>query len=265
MTAPSTARFAPSGTLGPPIQNRQQEIFTMKRYVALSALAIALATPAAAQFAPGAPFGGPVLGAPMSTEGFRQMALMSDSFEITAAQIAMQKSRNAAVNRFARMTLQHHQQTTAALSGGGAYADRGLVGGLVTAPLAVAGAATGAAVGVVGGTLQGGPVGGLQGAGTGAAAGARAFDPDSTASAGYPVSPEQRRMLEDLQAAPAGAAFDRLYAQYQVQAHQQAVASFAAYSQTGGDPAMRAFATQALPTLQQHLAAAERLPGGRAR
>ena len=236
----------------------------MKRYIALSALALALATPAAAQMMPGAPFGGPMMGAPMSAEGFRQAALMSDSFEITAAQIALQKSRNPAVTRFARMMVQHHQMTTAALSGG-AYADRGPLGNLVAAPFAVAGAATGAAVGVVGGTLSGGPVGGLQGAGTGAAAGARAFDPQATASAGNPVNPDQRRMLEELQAAPSGPAFDRLYAQYQVQSHQQAVGLFAAYGQGGGDPAMRNFAVQALPTLQQHLAAAERLPGGRTR
>ena len=238
----------------------------MKHYVALSAFALALATPAAAQMMPGAPMlGGPMMAAPMSTEGFREMALMSDSFEVTAAQIAMQKSRNAAVNRFARATLQHHQMSMAALSGGRSYADRGPIGGLVAAPFAVAGAATGAAVGVVGGTLTGGPVGGLQGAGTGAAAGARAFDPEATASAGYPVSSEQRGMLEELQAAPNGAGFDRLYSQYQVQAHRQSVAAYTAYSQAGGDAAMRNFAVQALPMLQQHLAMAERLPGGRMR
>lgn len=231
-----------------------------KRYVALSALMLAVATPAAAQMMPA----GPMMGAPMSTEGFRQMALMNSSYELTASRIAMDKARSAAVKRHARMVMRDHQQVMAALGGGEMRGPAGgPIGGLVTAPLTVAGAATGAAVGAVGGTLTGGPVGGLQGIGTGAQAGARAFDPEATASAGYPVTPEQRAMLEELQAAPAGAQFDQLYARQQVMSHRQAVGAFTAYSQTGSDPSVRQFAAQTLPTLQGHLAMAERLPGGR--
>ena len=229
------------------------------RYAALSAVMLAVATPAIAQMMPG----GSMMGAPMSTEGFREMALMNSSYELTASQIAMGKSRSKAVQRHAGMVMRDHQQVFAALGGGERRMAGGPIGGLVTAPLTVAGAATGAAVGAVGGTLSGGPVGGLQGIGTGAQAGARAFDPEATASAGYPVTPEQRRMLEELQAAPAGAQFDRLYAEQQVMSHRQAVGAFAAYSQTGSDPAVRDFAGRALPTLQGHLAMAERLPGGR--
>lgn len=229
----------------------------MKNRIAIAALMAAVAAPAAAQMAP--------MGL-MSTEGFRETALMSDSFEIQSSRLALERSRNATVKRHARELIRDHQQSTAALSGGGAYAGRmgGPVGGLLTAPLTVAGAATGAAVGVVGGTLTGGPVGGLQGIGTGAAAGARAVNPDvdATASATFPVGPEQQQMLGELSQAR-GAQFDRLYGQYQVQSHRQAVAAYTAYVQTGTDPAMRNFATQVLPTLQEHLAMAERLPGGR--
>jgi len=66
------------------------------------------------------------------------------------------------------------------------------------------------------------------------------------------------------QLAPAsGPAFDAAYAQMQVMAHQEAVGMFAAYAQGGADPAMRAFAQQVLPSLQMHLAMAQRLTGRR--
>ena len=58
-------------------------------------------------------------------------------------------------------------------------------------------------------------------------------------------------------------AFDAAYGQMQVMAHQEAVAMFAAYAQGGSDPAMRAFAQSVLPSLQHHLAMAQRLAGRR--
>jgi predicted outer membrane protein len=61
-----------------------------------------------------------------------------------------------------------------------------------------------------------------------------------------------------------GPAFDALYTQMQVSAHQEAVGFYAAYAQGGSDPAGRALAQQTLPTLQDHLRAAQRLAAGRA-
>jgi putative membrane protein len=72
------------------------------------------------------------------------------------------------------------------------------------------------------------------------------------------IDPRRAQMLQQLRG-QRGAAFDRLYAQMQVQAHQEAVQLFTAYAQSGSDPTMRNFATQNLPTLQQHLANAQRL------
>lgn len=232
-----------------------------KHVLALSALAAALATPAAAQFA-----------GPASTEGFRMQALMSDSFETQSSRLALQRSRNPQVRRYAQEMIRDHAASTAALTAGGAnYAGGpagGPIGGLVTAPLAVAGAATGAAVGAVNGTLTGAPVTGtLQGVGTGAAQGAQAFGGDvgTTASAGaaVPPDPRQQAMLEQLAAEPAGARFDRLYGQMQVQSHREAVGAYQAYLQSGNEPSMRNFASANLPNLQAHLAQAQRLPGGR--
>jgi len=70
-------------------------------------------------------------------------------------------------------------------------------------------------------------------------------------------------MLNQLASVPPGPRFDATYGAMQVQAHQEAVAMFAAYAQGGSNPAMQSFAQQALPSLQHHLAMAQRLPGGR--
>jgi len=66
-------------------------------------------------------------------------------------------------------------------------------------------------------------------------------------------------MLNQLASAPPRQ-FDRLYGRMQVAAHQEAVALFTAYAQSGEDPSLRAFAQSALPTLQHHLRMARRLP-----
>jgi predicted outer membrane protein len=208
----------------------------MKTYVALAALMMA-ATPVVAQTAPMAP---------MSSEQFRQTALITDTFEIESSRMALNKSRNPAIRSYAQEMIADHQQTTAALTGG-----RGLAGG------ALGGAATGA---IVGGVV-GGPIGAAVGAGVGATAGA-ATDVATTGSVRYTAGPmldaRHADMLNQL-AAARGAAFDRMYARMQRQGHEEAVAMYAAYAETGMDPAMRNFAAQALPHLQDHLADARRL------
>ena len=46
----------------------------------------------------------------------------------------------------------------------------------------------------------------------------------------------------------------------QLQGHQQAVALFQNYAQNGSDPELKTIAQQTLPTLQQHLQMAQKLP-----
>lgn len=233
-----------------------QRFGMLKKYAVASALVAVMATPAFAQ----------------STGDFRLDALQANSFEIQSSQIALQKSRNPAVRAFAKEAIRDHHAAAVALTGGGRDAVAGgPIGGLIGAPLQVAGgavgAATGAAAGVVGGTLQGGPIGGLEGAGAGAArgaaAGSRAFDVDTTAGVGGRLSPQQQQMLAELSAAPAGPQFDRLYGRQQVEAHQMSISLHQAYAQSGPNPGLRNYAQQALPVLQQHYAHAQRLPGAR--
>ena len=71
--------------------------------------------------------------------------------------------------------------------------------------------------------------------------------------------PEEQQMLAQLQATPAGPAFDLAYRDMQVAAHQKAVALFQNYAASGDNPTLRATAAQALPKLQQHLAMAQSL------
>lgn len=234
----------------------------LKKYAAVTALLCAVSTPAFAQGMSG---------------DFRLQAMQANAFEVQAGQIALSKSRSSAVRNYAREAVRDHRSANVALAGGesGYMAARaGGPGDLIGAPLAVAGgavgAATGAAAGVVGGTLQGGPVGGVEGLGSGAARGAAAgsrfgrMDVDETAGTTVvPPSPEQQQMLAELQAAPAGARFDRLYARQQIQSHQVTIGMTQAYAASGPNPALRNYAQQALPVLQQHLAQAERLPGAR--
>jgi predicted outer membrane protein len=216
----------------------------MKKHVALAALLSALAAPALAQpavvAAPGAAM------APISGAQFRQMAMMSDMFEIESSRLALQRSRNPAVQRFANEMVQDHQATSAALNGGTAVAS-GTLGG----------AAGGA---IVGGVI-GGPVGAAVGAGVGATAGATADVTASTVRYAPSAMIDARHadMLNQLAAAPPRQ-FDRLYGRMQVAAHQEAVGLFLAYAQSGEDPSLRAFAASALPSLQHHLGMARRLP-----
>lgn len=232
----------------------------MNKFVALSAIAVAVATPAAAQ----------TMG-----NDFRMQAMQANAFEVQSGQIALQKSRNPQVVRFARDAVRDHRAANVALAGGqGTYAGNAGPGGLIGAPLAIAGgavgAATGAATGVVAGTLSGGPVGAVEGLGSGAtrgaAAGSQAFNGDVDTTAGtamVPLDPQQQAMLSELAAAPAGPRFDRLYGQIQVKSHEMALGMYQSYAANGTNPALRAHAEQALPVLQQHYQMAQRLPGAR--
>ena len=59
-----------------------------------------------------------------------------------------------------------------------------------------------------------------------------------------------------------GADFDAVYARQQLDAHQQAVILFTGEGQNGKDSDLKNFASQTLPTLQQHLSMAQTLQKG---
>jgi len=64
--------------------------------------------------------------------------------------------------------------------------------------------------------------------------------------------PMQARMMDQLRAAPAGA-FDRVYVDQQVQAHEAALALHASYAANGDTPQLRTVAAAAVPVVQTHL------------
>ncbi|MBV9572024.1 MAG: DUF4142 domain-containing protein [Alphaproteobacteria bacterium] len=72
---------------------------------------------------------------------------------------------------------------------------------------------------------------------------------------------QHKAMLSRLRAAK-GASFDTLYAQQQIQAHNQAVMLFTSESQNGKDADLKKFAADTLPALQEHLSMAQQLPKG---
>jgi predicted outer membrane protein len=260
----------------------------MKTSFALGALLACMAATALAQ--------APVPAAPVDSQSFRQMALAGDAFEMASSRLAIERTRNPRVLAYAQTMLRDHAATSQALNGGRPIYGAGgeIIGGTVTGALAGAGigalvggpvgAAVGAGIGgatgattsaaaanpggaggTVTGTLAGagvgavvgGPVGAAVGAGVGATAGAAANAPIQTA---VPLDARKAGMLNQL-AATSGPAFDRLYGSAQRMAHREAIGLYSTYAQTGIDPALVSFAQSALPHLQQHAAAARRLPG----
>lgn len=69
---------------------------------------------------------------------------------------------------------------------------------------------------------------------------------------------EHNKMLDKLRSEN-GESFDKDYDQMQQQGHEQAVSLFQAYAQNGDNPALKRWAAKTLPTLQQHLAMAQKL------
>jgi putative membrane protein len=122
---------------------------------------------------------------------FRRMANSTNLFEIQSSRMALQRSRNPAVRRFAQQMLADHTRATAALA---------------------------------------------------------QFNYDTPPA----LDPRHAGMLQQLSAAR-GRAFDRLYARMQVMAHQETVALFSTYAQTGEWWELRQFAGQTVPRMQAHL------------
>ena len=69
---------------------------------------------------------------------------------------------------------------------------------------------------------------------------------------------KHQALLTQLQQAQ-GPQFDQMYIQQQVQAHQTAVDMFRNYAQAGDNAQLKQFASQTLPTLQQHLQMAQEM------
>ena len=136
----------------------------MKKYVALAALLASVSAPAFAQ---------PMM---MDSQTYRTMAAQSDAFEIASSRLALERSRNPIVRRYAQNMIQDHGMTSAALNGGRpVYSASGeWLGGTVGGTLAGAGI----------GALVGGPVGAAVGAGVGATAGTAATAPSAGPSTG---------------------------------------------------------------------------------
>ena len=70
---------------------------------------------------------------------------------------------------------------------------------------------------------------------------------------------QHQALLQQLQGAQQGAEFDRVFAQQQLQSHQAAVELFRAYAQSGDDARLKQWASQTLPSLEEHLREAQQL------
>jgi putative membrane protein len=66
------------------------------------------------------------------------------------------------------------------------------------------------------------------------------------------LAPPDQAKLDDLKTKKAGDDFDQAYVHLQKDAHKDAVNLFDSYAEHGGDPALKAFAADTLPTLQSH-------------
>lgn len=72
------------------------------------------------------------------------------------------------------------------------------------------------------------------------------------------MTDKEQAALEPLQAADGGA-FDKAYLAAQVSAHDEAVALFRSFSENGQDSAVKRFAAETLPTLEEHQGAVHAL------
>ena len=72
---------------------------------------------------------------------------------------------------------------------------------------------------------------------------------------------QHQALLEQLQWVQ-GAEFDRAFVRQQVQSHQAAVDLFRAYAQSGDDARLKQWASQTLPSLEEHLREAQQLQRG---
>jgi putative membrane protein len=70
---------------------------------------------------------------------------------------------------------------------------------------------------------------------------------------------QHQKMLQQLRS-ESGQTFEKDYDKMQLQGHQEAVSLFQNYAQNGDNPALKRWAQRTLPTLQDHLSMAQKLP-----
>jgi putative membrane protein len=152
-----------------------------------------------------------------TTEGFRTIALMSNSFQLQASDLAATRARDPAVQRYAQEMIPIHRRSTSKLTTGPAS-------GSDKSDVAVIRAA-----------VKGLPV---------------------------PLDASLQGLLDELNAAPAGLAFDTAYGDTQVKAHRIVIEAYETYLRAGTAPAMRAFVAESLPMMKGNAVRAAALPGG---
>ena len=79
-----------------------------------------------------------------------------------------------------------------------------------------------------------------------------------------PAEPDgaEKRLIAKMEKEDAGAEFDREYIAGQVKAHQKSVRLYERQAKDGRDPELKAFASETLPNLREHLKMAQDLRGG---
>ncbi|BCM83288.1 hypothetical protein NS228_00230 [Methylobacterium indicum] len=209
----------------------------------------------------------PVAAGAMPTPAYLAMATKGGLFLENSARDAYAKTGNPRVKRFARAEVTEQVNLANKIDavtggtvavpvgggrpGGGLAGPDGLVGGLVAAPLAVAGGvagAAGAAAGTVGGVL------GVPGPGGGAPGGM--------------TSDEQKsQILGRLSGLQGGPQYDAAFVDASLQGHREALMLHGSYAQNGEDPALRRIARSAVPLIRLHisqLSQMQRMMGGAA-
>ncbi|WP_232628533.1 DUF4142 domain-containing protein [Methylobacterium sp. Leaf118] len=227
---------------------------------ALGLSVAALTTPALAQDALLLRIGAdaPIGAAAASTPEFRAEALRSDAVSIEASRIALERSRNPRVRRYANRVLVERDATTKALlpQGTSLSASGRIVPdsqgiptrldnpvGLVLAPVTLA---ANLGTGIVGGVLGG--VGLID---------------NSPAEPGrrVAVGPNGQNRLERLRAARSAREFDRTYVGQQARSDARTLALYSRYARTGDSAAGRTFANEALPYIADQHAESATLAG----
>jgi putative membrane protein len=136
--------------------------------------------------------------------GFARMAASSNLLEIESSRLALERSRDREVRRFASQMIRDHTRASQRMT---AVVRRA---GLSPAPAT--------------------------------------------------LSAKHQAMLDQLSAA-GPESFDSAYATIQTQAHDEAIALFSTYAESGDNPQLADFARRTLPTLQMHAAHVQRLAG----
>jgi putative membrane protein len=155
---------------------------------------------------PSQPMAGvPTRNASANTMQYVEARANGDMFEIQSSQLALQKSRNPRVRRFAQQMIDEHTRMSTELS---------------TA--------------------------------------VRSTGPSLT----VPTAMDNRHQsaMQDLQGVT-GREFDRMYLTAQINAHNEALVVNQNYAQIGDDPALKQLASNAIPTIQEHLNQAQQIAG----